>query len=284
MIIIKMIPLTLGPLGSNSHVALIKYCRLNGMPEDNISFRGSNYEIVETVSKKPKKYSGIVAFENSGGGLVQETIEALDIFRPKINGEVLLPVSHYLASKSGEKKDVKEVVSHSQALKQCRKYLRINLDPFMETREVESTSHAAELASENEDIAAICTRIAAQQNSLKIIDSDIQDSNKNVTRFVTISNKDCEKPTGRDKTTVRYNVVNKPAALYNALGVFAKRKLNLSMQHSIPTGEMSQYYMLTDVEAHRMNPDMEEALTELGKWTVPNSIFIYGSYPRAKNL
>jgi prephenate dehydratase len=276
-----MIPLTLGPPGSNSHVALIKYCRLTGIHEDNISFKGSNYEIVETVSKKPKKYSGIVAFENSGGGLVQETIEALDTFRPKINGEVLLPVSHYLASKSGEKKDVKEIVSHPQALKQCRKYLRINL-PFHRTTEVNSTSRAAELASENEDIAAICTRLAAQQNSLKIISNDIQDSNNNVTRFVTISNEDCEKPTGCDKTTVRYEVVNKPAALYNALGVFAKRKLNLSMQHSIPTGEMGQYYMLTDVEAHRLEEGMKDTLAELQNWTVPNSIYVYGSYPRAK--
>ena len=54
-----MIPLTLGPPGSNSHVAAIKHCRLTGRPEDNISFKSSNYEVVKTVSKKPK-YLGIV--------------------------------------------------------------------------------------------------------------------------------------------------------------------------------------------------------------------------------
>lgn len=274
--------LTLGPNGSNSHVAAIEYGKRIGI-SDIILLDKSNYEVIKKVSDNYRKYLGLVAIENTKGGLVQDSIEALDVYRPKINGEYILPIIHCLAWKDKWEK-VREIHSHSQALRQCPRYLREKVSSY-ELKEAKSTSHAAELASQNPEIAAICTKLATEIYELPNVIEGIQDSKNNETRFISISNTDCENITGDDKTTLRYEVEDKPAALWNAMGVWARKGLNLSMQHSIPTGnKLGEYYMITEVEAHRLEPTMRRALEELREWTLEGSIYVYGSYPAHRRV
>jgi len=73
-----------------------------------------------------------------------------------------------------------------------------------------------------------------------------------------------------------------PSALYNAIGVFAKRNLNKSLQTSIPTRiKLGSYVMLTEVEAHRYDERMQSALEELKNYT--DNVYLFGSYPRYNN-
>ena len=127
--------------------------------------------------------------------------------------------------------------------------------------------------------------MAAQLYNLQHVVPDIQDSKYNETRFILVHNKDHETPTGKDRTTLLYEVPNAPAALYNGIGAFSRRGLNLSGQHSIATGiRLGRYGMLTEVGAHRSDSPMQRALKELAEeLTIPNSIYILGSYPRYTN-
>lgn len=272
--------LTLGPEGSNAHVAALEFAKKIGLSE--IHFTRPNYSIVETVAKNYDSYIGLVPFETTSGALVPEVVEAIDDYRPKFCGEYILPVRHCLAWKQGRVEDVKLIISHKQALRQCSKYLRSNY-PTIEQQSVDSTSLAAEMASKDEKLAAICTKLAVDIYGLTNIIEDIQDSDRNRTRLIAISNKDSENATGNDRTTLRYEVMNKSAALWNVIGTFSKRGLNLSGQHSIPTGNsLGEYYQITEVEAHKSKSEMQKALEELEQLIIKGSLFIYGSYPRHK--
>lgn len=266
---------TLGPPGSNSHDAAVKYGKDLGV--SNIEFVKSNYSIIENVAKNYDLYIGLAPFETTSGGLVPEVVEALYNYGPKIFKEYVLPVRHCLAYK-GKMEDVKVIISHSQALRQCSKYLRANF-PTIDQRIEDSTSLAADKAAKDITLAAVCTKLAAKIYGLPNIIEDIQDSDKNRTRFIAISNNDCEEVTGNDRTTLRYEVSNEPAALWNAIGVFSKRGLNLSGQHSIPVGtNLGRYYQITEVEAHKLESKFQEALRELNQFIIKGSLNIYGSY------
>lgn len=150
----------------------------------------TNYDVVKETVENYDKYVGLVAIENSTGGLVNDvhgTTSALDNYRPKICGEYILPIVHCLAWKS-EWDKVKQIYSHPQAIRQCRRIL--DAIPSCEIRETRSTSYAAKLASQNEKIAAICTKLAAEIYGLNNIIEGIQYPKHSITKFIAISAQD----------------------------------------------------------------------------------------------
>jgi len=62
-----------------------------------------------------------------------------------IVGEVIVQINHCLLAK-GKTSDIKVIMSHPQALSQCRKFIKMNFRNT-EVRPVMSTSLAAKLAS-----------------------------------------------------------------------------------------------------------------------------------------
>eukprot|EP00951_Prasinocladus_malaysianus_P034807 scaffold354160_cov41-Prasinocladus_malaysianus.AAC.1 len=67
---------------------------------------------------------GVVPIENSLAGSLHAVYDLMLRYRVHIVGEVSLQVRHSLAVKPGTKKsDIKNVVSHPQALMQCDNYL-----------------------------------------------------------------------------------------------------------------------------------------------------------------
>ena len=86
--------------------------------------------------------------------------------------------------------------------------------------------------------------------------------------------------TGKDKTSVIFAATHKPGALYNALGEFAKRGINLTKIESRPTKQtLWEYNFYLDFEGHRSEPRCAEALEALKEYAA--FIKILGSYPRA---
>jgi chorismate mutase/prephenate dehydratase len=115
---------------------------------------------------------------------------------------------------------------------------------------------------------------------MKIIARGIEDNPNNFTRFFILSREDSS-PSGNDKTSIVFSTKDKPGTLYDALGEFARRKINLTKLESRPTRQKPwQYNFYLDFEGHREDRQAREALESLEK----NSIFVkvLGSYPRAK--
>ena len=218
----------------------------------------------------------VVPIENSLEGSIGITMDALKEYDIYIIGEVIVPIRHCLLSK-GHMEDIKVILSISQALAQCRKFIREHFrDVKIQT--TGSTSHAAKLTSEFPEMAAIASRESAQKYGLDILADDIQDYKENYTRFAVLGN-NIPEPTRDDKTSIIVHLGHdRPGALYDLLGEFASRNINLTKIESRPSKMgLGDYLFYIDMEGHRSDRDVSMALDNIEK--IADWVKIIGSYP-----
>lgn len=222
---------------------------------------------------------GILPIENSLEGSIGITLDALREHDIIITGEVIVPISHCLMSK-GKMEDVRIIMSHPQALAQCRKFIRTHFrDARIQT--TGSTSHAAKLTSEFPEIAAIASKESALTYGLDILADDIQDYTENYTRFVVLG-KDIAAPTGHDKTSIIIHLgQDRPGGLYDLLGEFASRGINLTKIESRPSKMgLGDYLFYIDMEGHQSDKNVSAALKSIEN--IADQVKVIGSYPMAK--
>jgi len=264
---------TLGPEGSFSEKAA-KLWNNKAM----VRYYDDILDAVDALQRNEVDYS-VIPIENSLEGSVAITLDLLMEQQLKITGEVIVQIQHCLLSK-GKRKDIRIVMSHPQALSQCRRYIRDNFKDI-EVRSALSTSHAAKLASESEEIAAIASKESAAIYELTILDENIQDVNENFTRFVVIG-KTASSRTGNDMTSIIvYLEKNRPGALYEILGEFANRGIDLTKIESRPTKRvLGDYLFYIDLKGHIEDRTIKDALDRVKSKV--RLLKILGSYPAAK--
>ncbi len=265
----------LGPAGTFSHEAALKFDRNAEMILVN-----SIWDVFEMVEQK-KADSGIVPVENSIEGGVGITLDALIETDEKIKQEIIIPIRHCLCG-FGELDEIKEVHSHTQALGQCRNFLHsLNDKTPIKTFQTSSTAAAAEELAKLKDRkkACLCSKLAAEIYGLKIIKEDAHDEKNNMTRFFVINHADAE-PSGNDKTSiVVFPQEDRPGLLYDILGMFSKRNINLTRLESRPSkNKLGEYIFFIDIEGHRKDKLINEALQELEYRA--KKIKVFGSYPK----
>jgi prephenate dehydratase len=197
----------------------------------------------------------------------------------RIRREVLLPVHQNLLARPGTAlSEVRKIVSIPIALAQCQGFLRSRLAEVPQEHAL-STAQAALLAAEQPGVAAVASRAAAERYGLAVLRDRIEDMEGNVTRFVLVM-RDDEAPTGRDRTSIAFALDrDRPGGLYEVMGVFARRGINLSKIESRPNREaMGHYIFFLDFECHRQDPAGAEALA--GVLERVHSLHLLGSYPR----
>lgn len=144
-------------------------------------------ENVLTELEKGAINIGIFPIENSNGGIVLEAVHAMAKHNFHIKKMFEIDVHHNLLVKNGATADsIKKIVSHDQAIRQCRMYLK-RIWPNVRVGEYLDTAKAAEdLASGKlpRTTAVIASRNAAQTYKLKILDESIQDLKFNYTVFI----------------------------------------------------------------------------------------------------
>ena len=129
----------------------------------------------------------IVPVENSQAGSVQQNVELLRTRKMRIVGETILRVRHCLLGLPGaDKSGIRRVVSHSQPLAQCARYLQ---SLKAQTEQAADTVSAVKLVLERNDpsLAAIASRRAAELHGLSILEEGIEDDPNNQTRFCVVA-------------------------------------------------------------------------------------------------
>lgn len=271
----------LGPPGTFSEEAARRYRERKGLAE------GMRLASVKTLPDlllgvdAGRCELGIVPVENSIEGPVVLTLDMLvhDV-NLQIVAEEVLPVRHYLLARPGRDiRDVTLVLSHPQALAQCRRTLSRRL-PKAEFGATSSTAEAArKVAASDEPWAAIGTALAAELYGLEILLEGIEDQNGNSTRFLVVGKEPAER-TGFDKTSAAFAFKeDRPGNLYAALREFAVRGINLTKLESRPAKkQLGEYIFFVDMEGHTQDPDVAEALAGLQR--LCSFVRVLGSYPR----
>ncbi|PKL66779.1 MAG: prephenate dehydratase [Methanobacteriales archaeon HGW-Methanobacteriales-1] len=207
-------------------------------------------EVLEAVKTDMAK-KGVVPIENSIEGPVGVTLDLLaQDYDLTIEKEIILPISHNLMVNKGVKLDeIDSVYSHAQPLAQCRIFLE---KLGIITHSTSSTAAAAKFIKGKKNAAAIGNYRAADLYDLDIIKSDIQDFENNRTRFIVLG-KNKSKPTGDDKTSIVFSLYeDRPGGLYEILGYFAGKKINLTKIESRPSKKgLGKYFFFIDFEGHR---------------------------------
>jgi prephenate dehydratase len=235
-------------------------------------------EVVVAVEQGTADY-GMLPIENSLAGSVVQSYELLMEHDLRVRAEVILRVRHRLMAAPGtEMGDLKRVKSHPQALAQCERYLaRRGLEPVPN---FDTAGSARELAQNPEpETGAIASALAAELYGLEILDDHVEDLPFNYTRFFVLGLDDPPRAQ-RSKTSLIFTTRHQPGALYDSLGEFAQRGINLTKIESRPRRNRPwQYLFYLDFEGHWQDPAAEAAL--MGLLRRSSFVKLLGSYPAA---
>ncbi|MEW6675473.1 MAG: prephenate dehydratase [Nitrospirota bacterium] len=261
----------LGPLATFTHLAALRHFGSSATFVPVESIKG----VFETVEAGKTEF-GVVPIENSNEGVISYTLDMFMDYDLKVSAEVMLEISHNLLSKSGDKARIKKIYSNPQATAQCRRWLESNISeiPILEST---STAKAAELASEDDEAAAIASELAAKVYDLHFVKRHIEDSKHNFTRFLVIS-KEFPPKTGRDKTSIMFSIKDRPGALHDILTPFKKAKINLTKIESRPSKRKAwEYIFFLDMEGHIDDRKVRKAIDNIKDSCL--YLKILGSYP-----
>ncbi|MGE5305281.1 MAG: prephenate dehydratase [Alphaproteobacteria bacterium] len=221
---------------------------------------------------------GVVPIENSTEGVVAHTLDMLVDSELKICAEIFLDIHHNLLS-SGRPADIQRIVSHPQALAQCRGWLASHF-PQVSVEEVASTAHAAIAAAADKTVGAISSALAREVYDLNIVAANIEDHSNNITRFLVIG-RNATRRTGDDKTSLVFSVKDKPGILHRMLQPFARSRINLTKIESRPIKSKPwEYLFFIDCRGHRDEPRIRRALNSLERSC--EFLKILGSYPSGR--
>jgi prephenate dehydratase len=290
----------MGPEGSYSEKAAKLWALKNGISGVEIKYFADIEDAFLGVLEDKVELS-IVPVENSIEGSVGVTLDLLLEKEIVIIGEIVVKIEHCLLS-IGEPEKIKVILSHPQGLAQCRQFLKKHF-PDAELRSTGSTSHAARLAGEFEEMAAIASPEAAECYGLRVLLSNVQDQKENYTRFIVLSSskrdsrkvienlmrqpsyplETKEKAEKACKTSlIVYLEKDRPGALYEILEAFAKRKINLTKIESRPSKkELGDYYFYIDLEGDASDTLIKDALEDIK--AKADTLKVLGSYPAFKN-
>ncbi len=265
----------LGPPGTHSEQACISY------DPDSDRAPYPSIEDAAAAVRSGEADEVVLPIENSLGGAVTSTLDLLVRERGLfISREVVIPITHCLLVAEGSRtEEIETIYSHPQALVQCRSYL---MTTFPGTQQVASESTASavrEMLREGGRAAAVATERACRIYGAELLARGIEDNPNNVTRFVVLARTD-HPPTGDDKTSICFAYDKDVAGtLYTTLGEFAHRQINLAKIESRPTREeLGRYIFLVDLDGHRLDQPVAEALAQVMAQT---SMFrLFGSYPK----
>ena len=220
---------------------------------------------------------GVLPIENSSYGSVTEVYDLMRKHRFHIVRGVRLKINHRLLAKPGTRLDqIREIVSHEQAIGQCSEFLKTMSG--VKITVCENTAAAAQLVSQSDrnDIAAISAPNCAALYGLTVLKADISNSDSNFTRFICIA-KNLEIYPDANKISLMLNVQHKPGALYSMIARFSALGLNLTKLESRPiAGTDFEFMFYFDLDASVYDEAALQLLSQLDEG--PETFTYLGSY------
>jgi prephenate dehydratase len=269
-----------------------------------------SFEEIFAAVEEGRADFGLQPVENSQAGSVHQAYDLLLEHDLQVVGEVKLRVRHCLLAPRGtDVEGIQRVRSHPQALAQTERYLRRH--GWQPVIAYDTAGAARELAAEPEPgTAAVASALAGKIYDLDVLETGIEDSPDNTTRFFLLSRDrgaggillpparagqkaeedqiesgtplpDGDLAGALMKTSLVFATAHAPGALHRALGEFANRGLNLTKIESRPRRNRPWHYVFyLDFEGHYQDPAVAQALVAL----LSHSAFVklLGSYPAAE--
>ncbi|MBQ8341592.1 MAG: chorismate mutase [Clostridia bacterium] len=228
----------------------------------DVSFYKTFEDVFSAIDRGECDY-GVLPIENSTAGSVTQIYDLMSCHRFYIVRALRLKIDHCLLAKKGTRiEEVKEVVSHQQALSQCAGYIA-KLEGVKATAFPNTAKAAAFVKDAPNGVAAIANRDCADIYGLTVLDTAIQDNGNNYTRFICISKRPEIYP-GADRTSIMLTVPHKPGSLSRLLSQIDAMHINLTKLESRPIpGQDFEFLFYFDLESPIESPALLRLLGEL---------------------
>ena len=234
----------------------------------SIMFMKNFSQVFSAIESGLCKY-GVLPVENSNAGTVSAVYDQMIQHHFKIVRAIRVKVDHNCLMLPGSKmSDIKEVISHEQALNQCREFIK-NLGPDVKVTACQNTAEAAKIVSTSgrNDICCLSSKRCSSLYNLENMKSSVQDSDNNYTRFIVIS-KDLEIYPGANRSSMMMILNHEPGSLYRILAFFYSRGINLVKLESRPLpGRMFEFMFYFDLETSIYNEGFAEMIADLHSMT-----------------
>lgn len=199
-------------------------------------------DVFQAVSRGECEF-GILPIENSSAGSVTAVYDLMKRHQFYIARSVRVKVEHNLLVKPGTTLDkITDLYSHEQAISQCSQFLRSH--PQITVHPYSNTAKSAQLVAQDTSpgTAAISSRECAQLYGLTVLESGIQNSQQNYTRFICITREPVvyEKA---DKVSVMLSIPHTAGSLYRVLSRFSYGGINLTKLESRPIPDTDFEFM-----------------------------------------
>lgn len=225
----------------------------------------------------------VLPMENSYAGDVTQVVDRAFEGSLYINGIYDLEIVQNLLALPGTTlSEIKEVISHPQALSQCANYLR---EKGFQTTPATNTAVAACRVAESgrHDVAAVASMETARLYGLQVLEKRINESSNNTTRFAVFSRVE-NRPTGEENQFIMFfTVKNEAGSLSKAVSVIGENGFNLRALKSRPTKNANwEYYFYVEGEGALHGERGQKMLRELKENC--SVVKVVGAYDKEKLL
>jgi prephenate dehydratase len=246
------------------------------------------FEDVFLAVESGRAAHGVLPIENTLAGSVQASYDLLSERSLTIVGETVRRISHALLAPRGSQiATLRQVLSHPVALAQCEGFFRRHT--HLEPVPVYDTAGAVErvVREGRPEQGAIASRRAADVYGADVLAEALEDHPENYTRFLLITTParaaeayvTPKAAAAGHKTSLVFSMANRPGALFECLGHFASRGVDLAKIESRPLrGRPFEYVFYLDLLGDAAEARVAEALAGLLRSTA--MLRMLGSYPR----
>ena len=105
-----------------------------------------------------------------------------------------------------------------------------------------------------------------------------QSTKKKYSQALRLLGRQCSPPTGHDRTSLMFSVVDRVGALYNSLVAFRRYRINMTKIESRPSKRKAwDYIFFVDCEGHLEDRRLTQAIAMLSEHC--SYVKVLGSYP-----
>ena len=228
----------------------------------------SSFEEAYEAVEKGEMDACVLPIENSFAGEVGNVMDLMFSGNLYVNQVLDVDVvQNLLAVDGAQVEDIKKVVSHPQALMQCEKFIK---EHGLQTEVYSNTAMAAEYVKNLNDktVAAIASDETAKLYGLNILETSINTSRNNTTRFASFSRAQNRpvntKKTGNDHFILVFTCKNEAGALAQTLNIIGAHNYNMKTLRSRPMKNlMWNYFFYIEGEGNINTSEGRDMLQEL---------------------
>lgn len=288
----------LGPEGGLTHLAARRWFGAQAQCHAQPDVRAVFAEL-----ERGRVASAVVPFETSTDGALAATLASLAETSAKVVGEISVPSSWSLFSRTGNAGDVEKIFGAASTIAACERTLKAEF-PRAALLDVRSGLVAAQLAREDHGAAALGSELIAEEGvearvraperdpgaegresgrpstteSLRIVRANVEDDPGVTTRCLVLGQQQPRR-SGADRTMVVLALGEEPGSLYAALQPFAERGINLTRLESRPArGSAWKIVFFVELDGHVSDRPVLTAIEEVK--AKARHLKVLGSFPR----